>query len=172
MQKKNNKIICHDKDGEQFEVCAEELTFRPSVYGVILQGNKVLLSRQWDGYDFPGGAVELGETIEKALIREVKEETGLKVKVRTLLTCADSFFKLPSTDNFAHSILMYYLCEVVGGEISIDGCDALEKEYMDKPEWVEVSKVGEVKHYNSIDAVEVIKKALKIIDYSDDQCCL
>jgi 8-oxo-dGTP pyrophosphatase MutT (NUDIX family) len=73
----NKKIICKDIKGNEYAVPVEQLSFRPSVYGIIIQEGKILLSKQWDGYDFPGGGIKLGETIEQALLREVKEETGL-----------------------------------------------------------------------------------------------
>lgn len=159
MKHRNNKVICQDINGKQYEASVEELSFRPSVYGIIINGNKVLLSKQWDGYDFPGGGVDLGETIEEALIREVKEETGLKVKVGRIVACESSFFKLPFEGKFVQSILMYYLCEIVAGEISTAYFDAREKEYAGKPEWIDISKVNKIKFYNSIDSIEVIRQA-------------
>lgn len=92
MNNKEKIISCRDIDGNIFEVPASELKFRPSVYGIIIQDNKVLLSKQWDGYDFPGGGIELGETIEEALKREVWEETGLKVEKGQFVACEESFF--------------------------------------------------------------------------------
>ena len=69
--KKNCQVTCHDINGNLFEISVDQLSFRPSVYGVIIKDGKVLLSKQWDGYDFPGGAIEPGETIHEALIREI-----------------------------------------------------------------------------------------------------
>lgn len=71
------KITCRTIDGKTQEVDAGDLAFRPSVYSVAIRDGKVLLSPQWDGYDFPGGGVELGEAIDEAFRREIKEETGL-----------------------------------------------------------------------------------------------
>lgn len=39
-------IICHDKDNNLYKVPSEQLSFRPSAYGVIIQGNRILLSKQ------------------------------------------------------------------------------------------------------------------------------
>jgi len=69
MDKQNKKVICHDLNEKEFEVDADKLIFRPSIYGVLIEDNKVLLSKQWDGYDMPGGGVNIHETLEEALKR-------------------------------------------------------------------------------------------------------
>ena len=54
---------------------------RPSVRGIIMKNGKIALvhTGKFDYYRFPGGGIETGETKEEALIREVKEESGLVV---------------------------------------------------------------------------------------------
>lgn len=54
---------------------------RPSVRGIILRDGKVAMvhSLKYDYYKFPGGGIEAGESLEEALMREVKEEAGLRV---------------------------------------------------------------------------------------------
>jgi ADP-ribose pyrophosphatase YjhB (NUDIX family) len=49
----------------------------------------VLVERRYEplGYALPGGFVEVGETVEKAVLREVKEETGLDAQIVKLLGC-------------------------------------------------------------------------------------
>ena len=52
---------------------------RPSVRGIVIRDGKIAMvhSLKYDYYKFPGGGIEQCETKHEALIREVKEETGL-----------------------------------------------------------------------------------------------
>ena len=54
---------------------------RPSARGIILQGDKIALvySGREHYYKFPGGGIQGGEDKKAALVREVREETGLVV---------------------------------------------------------------------------------------------
>ncbi len=156
-------VLCRDIHDQWHRVPVSRLTgFRPSVYGVVIRNGKVLLSRQWGGYDFPGGGIELGETIEHALVREVREETGLRVRVGTFIHIQNDFFKLPERTAFVQSILMFYACSVIGGRLSIRGLDANEKKYADMPEWVDLKKVGKLKFYNPVDSPAIIRRATSI----------
>ena len=55
---------------------------RPSVWGIILRGDKIALvhSLEYDFYKFPGGGIEPGEDHLQTLLREVAEESGLIVR--------------------------------------------------------------------------------------------
>ena len=158
----SKKVSCRDIKGNFSEVLVSELSFRPSVYGVIIKDSKILLSKQWDGYDLPGGKVELGETIKEALVREVKEETGVNVKVGKLICCEDSFFKLPKDGKPVQSILIYYQCDFIDGEISTKYLSEDEKSYASKAEWIDLSKVKSLKFYNSVDSIKIIKEVYEI----------
>ena len=160
---KNKTVICKDINGNEEEVPTDKLSFRPSIYAVIIEDEKILLSKQWDGYDFPGGAIEFGETFEEALKRETKEETGLIVEPRELITCENSFFKLPSNGKYVQSILMYFFAKRVSGELTTKYFDETEKKYADMPEWIPVAQVKNLKFYNSADSIKIIKKAQKIL---------
>jgi ADP-ribose pyrophosphatase YjhB (NUDIX family) len=154
-------VICRNLDGSSTKpIPIEKLVFRPSIYGVIIRNNKILLVPQWDGYDFPGGGIDKGETNEHALLREVKEETGLSVKIQNILLCEEDFFKdFHEDDAYYHSILLYYLCSNPTGKLSTKGFDEQEKEYAKLAQWVPIDQISNIKFYNSIDNLALIKKA-------------
>ena len=58
-----------------------EVVYRPSARGIIVRDGKVAMvhSAMYDYYKFPGGGIEEGESPLEAMIREVKEESGLEV---------------------------------------------------------------------------------------------
>lgn len=154
-------VTCIDLENNTYEVPVDSLRWRPSVYGIIIQDDKILLSPQWDWYDLPGWGIDLWETIEEALIREVNEETGLDVKSNGLVHVDSNFFKHPNNrDDFMQSMLIYYRAEVVGWELSIDRFDDHEKVYAKLAEWIPLSELENIKFSSSIDLIPIIRKSL------------
>lgn len=139
---------------------SNELMFRPSVYGIIIENHQILLSKQWGKYDLPGGGIELGEKIDDALTRECKEETGLDIVIERLLAVRDSFFQLPDTKKNVHSILLYYVCQKVGGEISTVFFPESEAPSMEKAEWVPISMLSAISFSSSVNLKDIVDSAL------------
>lgn len=98
------------------------------VGGVIIDGGRTVLIRrgtepllgQWS---IPGGSLELGETLEEAVHRELREETGLEVRVLELIELFDRiYFENGVTPSQGHKkpryhyVIADYLCKLVGGE--------------------------------------------------------
>lgn len=158
-----DKITCVDIDKNKIEVDVKDLKFRPAVYGVLIENNQILLSKQWDGYDFPGGGIEIDETIEEALVREFWEETGLKVKVKQVVDCRTSFFIKVFSKEPVNNILIYFLVEKIGGDLNIDNIAKNEKQYIGMPEWIDLDKIEKIKFYNSINSEKVIKEAIELL---------
>lgn len=90
------------------------------VGAVIIDDGKVLLIRrryeplagQWS---LPGGAVDIGETLEAATAREMKEETGLDVEVGPVIEVFDRIIKDEDERVRYHYVLVDYLCWPTGG---------------------------------------------------------
>jgi len=103
---------------------------RKRVRAIIFEGdNVILIKRMKPGRElywvFPGGMVEEGENIKDALIRECKEELGIKIKVGELLT--KKIFDL-----YEEKFLEYfYFCEKTGGKLGT-GNGPEFSEYKDK----------------------------------------
>lgn len=93
-----------------------EQSFHIGAKAIIINNGMILLLRKNSGlyWDFPGGRIQEGESVEKALKREVREETKLKIKGYTqfysyIMPCVVVF-----NDLFHKHCLfsVQYLCEV------------------------------------------------------------
>ena len=152
-----------DIHGNYHEVSPYEVSWRPSAYGVVIRDGQILLSPQHGiGHDLPGGGVNIGEALEQAVLREVKEETGVDVRVTKLLAVRDNVFVWkpdePAERGVFHSVMMYYLCEYVSGDMSTDGFDEEEKEYAELAEWIPLSRLDTIKSASSYDWREIVRQ--------------
>lgn len=82
--------------------------FSYRVAGILLRNGKILLQKPIGdtGFAIPGGHVELGETNEQTLKRELKEEIGVDIEVGELKWVAEIFF--PWGDKPCHQICLFY----------------------------------------------------------------
>ena len=86
-----------------------------SVAGVVLAGDQVLLVKRGRPpargiWSVPGGAVELGESLAAALVREIKEETGLRVEVGPLVEVVERVLPDEQGRVEYHYVILDYLC--------------------------------------------------------------
>src|SRR5271166_546395 len=86
----------------------------PIAADVIIEiGNQIVLIERKNfppGYAIPGGFVDFGETVEQAAIREMREETGLVVKIRELL----GIYSRPDRDPRGQTISVVYVGSASG----------------------------------------------------------
>lgn len=120
---------------------------RVAVGAVVLDGERVLLARRGrppgqGKWSIPGGLVHLGERIEDALVREIEEESGLRVRLLGLCGVIDRVVREQDTVRY-HYVIIDYVAESVGGRLQA-GSDAAEVR------WVNVDDLG---HYDTTDGL-------------------
>ena len=104
------------------------------VGAVVIDANRVLLvlrgheplKGEWS---IPGGAVELGETLEVAIAREVREETGLDVDVGPMVDVFDRIRFDSEGRAMYHYVLVDFVCRPIGGALAC-ASDAVEAKWV------------------------------------------
>ncbi len=101
----------------------------PTVDGIIASSGKlVLIQRKKEPfkgqYALPGGFVEYGEAVEDAVVREIKEETGLETEIISLI----GVFSAPDRDPRRHTLSVAYSLRITGGALC-SGDDAASADY-------------------------------------------
>jgi ADP-ribose pyrophosphatase YjhB (NUDIX family) len=110
------------------------MVIRPGVAAVIFDGERVLLQRRDDNgkWGLPGGGVEPGESVRCAVVREVREETGLEVEpLRLIGVYSDPVNHQIVTypdGNVIHYVSAVFECAVRGGALAC-GDESLELSY-------------------------------------------
>jgi mutator protein MutT len=92
------------------------------VGAVIVEAGKVLLvKRRYEPlagrWSIPGGTLELGETLEAGVAREMREETGLDIEVGPVIEVFDRIMLDAERRVRYHFVLVDYLCWPIGGDL-------------------------------------------------------
>ena len=108
------------------------------VAAVIKRNNKIFVTQRGygefkDGWEFPGGKVEKGETKEEALIREIKEELDTVIKVDSYLDTIE--YDYPDF----HLSMDCFVCSIVEGNLVLkehEDSKWIKKEEIDTLNWL------------------------------------
>ena len=100
---------------------------------IVIKDNKILLNLRSDTktWGIPGGALELGESLEETACRELYEETGLRadsVELLTVLSGKDFYFEYPNGDKL-YSVVALFLAEDISGDLKITDGESLMLQY-------------------------------------------
>jgi mutator protein MutT len=130
-----------------------------SVGAVIVDGGQVLLIKRGQPplqgrWSLPGGVVEVGETLREALVREVREETGLEVEVGPVVEVLERIERGADTRVEYHYVIIDYRCVVRGGRLAC-GTDA------DDARWVAASDIAAFGVTTAVRSV--VHKALALV---------
>lgn len=123
------------------------------VAAIIKHENKIFATQRGygefkDGWEFPGGKMELGETREEALKREIREELDTIISI-------DEFVQTIEYDYPAFHLTMHcYLCSVISGGLTLlehEAAKWLTEDEIETVEWLPAD----------IELLETIKRILK-----------
>jgi len=119
---------------------------------VIYEGKIVLIRRKNDPFKgklaLPGGIVEYGERVEDALIRELREETGLICKPEKIV----GVYSDPDRDPRGHFVSICFLAKPVGGRLKA-GDDAADVLLLEPEE--------ALKHELAFDHFKILEEAMR-----------
>ena len=135
------------------------------VGAVVIDGTKVLLVRRGQEplkgeWSLPGGALELGETLQQGVVREVLEETGLMVAPGGIIEILDRIILDRITQDEAsgrvryHYVLIDFVCHVTGGALG-PATDAEEVRWVERDQLQNGFRLAPV-------TVAVIEKAFRL----------
>ena len=121
------------------------------VAAIIIENGEVFATQRGygefkDGWEFPGGKIEPGETPEEAIVREIKEELDTEVEVIDLLYTVE--YDYP---NF-HLSMGCFICKIKSGDLVLKEHEAakwLTKDTLGSLEWLpaDMGLVGEIEKY-------------------------
>ena len=122
-----------------------------TVLCLLQDGNKILLQNRvkedWKGYTFPGGHVEPGESFVDAVVREMKEETGLTISHPHLVG-----IKQFPIENGRYIVMLFK---------STDFSGELASSEEGEMEWIDIDKLDEV------NVVEDFNELMKVMNDPD-----
>ena len=139
----NNDVCFQTKDNRRFRLRAA---------AIIIENGKVLFAtNDSESYFYSiGGAIELGETAEQAVLREVKEETGVAYEIERLAFVQENFFKRDDgmlKGLSCHEVTFYFLMKSRGTQQLHSKSKTLNNTIDEKMVWIELDKLNKYEAY-------------------------
>jgi 8-oxo-dGTP diphosphatase len=127
-----------------------------AVSAAIFRDNKLLLVRRARSpaqgfYSLPGGRVEFGETLHQALLREVTEETALRIEILGLAGWREV---VPGTNGQGHYLIMSFAARWLSGEPDLN-------EELDDFKWLPPDAIGNLRLTGGLE--DVVQSAWRLI---------
>lgn len=133
---------------------------RVRVAGILEEDNKILLIEHTKNdksyWLLPGGGVDWGESIEKAVEREFLEETSLKVKIEEFLFISETL----APDKSKHVINLYFRVKRISGELILG-----EEAILTDLRFFSLEEIEKIKIYPNIN--DILKKIMKKESYEN-----
>ena len=113
------------------------------VAAIIVEKDKVLVTQRGygefkDGWEFPGGKVELGETLESALKREIKEELDIEIEIDTYIDTVE--YDYPQF----HLTMHCYKCRILDGQLMLKEHEAskwISQDELNEIDWLAADRI-------------------------------
>ena len=113
------------------------------VAAIIVEKDKVLVTQRGydefkDGWEFPGGKVELGETLEGALKREIKEELDIEIEIDTYIDTVE--YDYPQF----HLTMHCYKCRILDGQLMLKEHEAskwVSQDELNEIDWLAADRI-------------------------------
>jgi 8-oxo-dGTP diphosphatase len=131
-----------------------EYDTRLAAYAVVVDEQRRVLLALWNEVEppkwtMPGGGVELMETVEEAVIRELREETGYDVRVDRLLGVHSHVFP-PEARTYGSrplkSVRIFFAATIVGGELTREVGGTT-----DEARWFDLAQVADLERVATVD---------------------
>ena len=131
------EIECIGMRGGKVMVSRENISHRPSVYGIVLFEGRILLTvtKTTGKYWLPGGGIDIGERMQDALKREIWEECGIEIEQSKQLFCREQLFYYEPLEKAWHVHLIFYSAKPINIELVLND----HADESTNPQWVDIA---------------------------------